>query len=862
MVFTDLVGSTAMKALLPGEDIHAKNQQYFDTILTPHRLRVETNLDAFGGRVVKTEGDAYFLVFESAARAAQFLARMQQSHHDDPIAAPNGPLQVTCGLHSGSPLRDGNDFIGQEVDYAARIAALSSPGQIVVSETAAAIIRDSQIEGLALYLHGERDLKGIGRAPVYELLYGGRDPQPLKVASLAPHNLPSPSTPFIGRETEVAGWLELLREPQTRVLTLTGFGGLGKTRAALKIAELCAHEYAQEFPNGVWWIELDEARSAEAMIQRIASDLNFYVQAPPSAREQVLNYLHGQKVLLVLDNTEQIEGAEAVVRSLLEASPHLKCLITTRRALQIQAERRAEVRPLQPSEAHELFVERAQARKDDFVITPENVADIAELCQRLEGIPLAIELAAARIAVLAPRQIIERLDKRFQLLQTRAPDLPPRQRALRGAIDWSYELLPEEDRGLFAKLAVFAHGFTLNDAEAVTDDFDALEGVMELRRHSLLRDETVAATQKTRYLMLEAVRDYATEKLEELGEEGRQVRERHAWYFEGLAAAHIEKLRTPDEGLALRELESAFENLRAAADWARSEGRHELCARLCLVLGMYLQKRGFTSEAVRRIEIGLEVVGEVGAGQLMAQLFNERAGLHLDEREPTAARELAEGALALFQSVQDGRGQAQAHNLLGLAALDEAEWQAARAELEIARQLFGQADDQPGVAAALTNLGVAEYSDPAGNREQAAARWKETLQLRHQLGDARGIAEASNNLGALALDNGDLESAQRLQSDALEQEQALRHIFGVARSLYNLGEVALLRGDVTRSARLSAAAACLFGKVESTHQSAAREQIEAACAHLEYSGPTADAMPAEMSLWSLDELIAWANGAN
>ena len=866
LVFTDLVNSTALKDQLPGGDITARNHAYFDTILTPHRQRVEAGLAVYGGRVVKTEGDAYFLDFSTPTQAVGWAVEVQASHLQNPISTPLGPLQVKIGMHTGAPLRDGSDYIGHEVDCAARVAALATGGQIVLSEVTAGMVRESHITDIALYAHGERELKGIGRVPVYEVLHAAHPAsQPLKEPPSS-NNLPAPATAFVGRAAQITAWGELLRQrdslgaPALRLLTLIGFGGMGKTRSALQLATLCAEEFSAEFPNGVYWIELAEARTKDAMLQRIAHDLNFYMQTPPSAREQIFNYLHKQHLLLVLDNTEQIPDAGEIVKELLDAAPRLQCLVTTRRALGLLAERLVEVPPLPDAEAQQLFVERARARKADFSLTPDNAADVAELCRRLEGVPLALELAASRIAMSAPREILNRLDQRFRILQTRAPDLPARQRALRGAIDWSYELLGDEDKSLFAQLAAFARGFTADDAEIVCDVFDGFEGLHELQSHSFLSSETDAVTQETRFRMLEAVRDYAAEKLLELPDEGKDVRLRHAEHFLGLTRTCIGKLRTPGEGVALQQLAAAFDNVVAALDWAQRANEYQLCAELALAAGTFLERRGFYREAVRRIQMGLDAVAHLlpQQAQLPAELWRERAGLHLDESEPADARRAAQEALARFEQLDDRRGQAYCLNLLGLAARDEKDFVAARENMTKALQEFEQAGDAVGIATARTNLGAIEYDDPAGSRAAAAQHWQEALRLRCRQGDKRGIAETSNNLGVSAHEQGALDEAWRYYEEALRFEQELGHVFGVGRSLFNIGEVAELKGDVNRACRLFAAAESLFDKVGSPYQPHAASSLQNVAARLNSDVASMIALRQMVQDKSLDELVTWA----
>jgi predicted ATPase len=587
--------------------------------------------------------------------------------------------------------------------------------------------------------------------------------------------------------------------------------------------------------------------------------LNFYIQTPPTAREQVLNFLRNQRSLLVLDNTEQIPKAASVVQALLGAAPDLKCLVTTRRALQLRGERQVEVPPMPLETACQLFVARAQERRTDFELTPENTADVIELCRRLEGVPLALELAASRIGLSSPREILQRLDQRFRLLQTRSPDLPDRQRALRGTIDWSYELLGEEDRTLFAELAAFARGFTAEAAEAVCDAFDVFDGLQELQSQSLLRAEMDAATQQTHFLMLEAVREYAAEKLQELPDQGHEVRLRHAQYFLRFAQERLAKLRTFKEMEALRELTAGFDNVVAAMDWAQSGGEAELCAQLALVIAHYLARAGFQNEAARRLDIGQDALRRLPAApaHLRAELLRERAGLHHDAMEAAATRQCATEALALFEELGERQGMANCHNLLALAGRDDKDFAAAREHLDLALQAFEQLNDQSGMARVHTNFGVVCLEDPDGSEDKATEHLQRALSLCSQSGDRRGHAEVSNNLGLLAWQQGDMETAWRYYSESLAIEQELGHVFGAGRSLFNLGEVAEAQEKWQQAVRSFAAAEVLFTKVGSPYLPYAIESLESVAGRQEMDAEAQAALRHLSREKTLDELIEW-----
>ncbi|HLK57136.1 MAG TPA: tetratricopeptide repeat protein [Chthonomonadaceae bacterium] len=651
-------------------------------------------------------------------------------------------------------------------------------------------------------------------------------PPAAEVLSVAPSeplgNLPIPMTPFIGREAELTEWRNLLLSPKTRVLTLLGFGGMGKTRSALELAGRCE----QAFPQGVWWFELEEAHTGAEMLQRIALDLGVSLKPQPSVKEQLIAHLHDRQALLALDNTEQIPDAGVALNPLVQAAPHIKWLVTSRRALEIAAEQVIEIPPLSQEEAEALFIERVQARQAAFERTEENTADIAELCRRLEGMPLAIELAASRGVAMTPRDILNRLDEWFRLLQTRAPHLPPRQRALNGAIEWSHNLLTDEDKELFAELAVFSNGFTLEAAEAICDVLDVFEGVQELRKHSFLRTQTHTTTQQMRFLMLELVREYAEQKLSH-----DEVRRRHAEFFLTFAEQRAVKLRTCEEAQALDALSMERDNLRSALHWAQQSGQHQLCARLAHALGPPLYSLGLWTDASACFESGLQAAERLGSEglSLRAALNNDMARLALDRGDREAVRRHSEAALALYREQQAPEGVADSLNLLGLLAMEVGEREKAQAHFEEALTLWPETAPK-GRADALHNLAflAARRNDLDG----AERLYEQSLRYRRAAGDARGEAETLGNLGAMAYTAGDPSTARQLYIESLNLRRALRDRHGIGLMLYNLGEVAEAAKDGQQAVALYAHAERILRELQSAYAAIPTQALERLAAAL------------------------------
>jgi predicted ATPase len=842
------------------------------------------------------------LAFERATSAVYFAIELQRELLEADWPAATGAPRVRIGVHTGEPFRGYDaggrpDYFGPMVNRAARIADAGHGGQILLSSATRDIAGGALSTDVQTVDLGFHRLRGI-EAP--EQIFEVRHPDlfdaktgaprvfpPLRTSDALRSNLPIYSTSFIGRNRELPELCEMLNQPDTRLLTIIGFGGMGKTRLTLQLAERCS----SGFSDGAWWVALDEVWDSEAMIARIAYHVGLQIQPQPSLKEQLLAFLKPRNLLLVLDNVEQVEGAAQVIAEILKNAPHIKCVVTSRRALDLQVERVREVLPLPPGDATSLFVDRACAQMQ-FQLTGDNADDVNELCRRMEGIPLAIELAASRATTLSPREILRRLDERVQVLQSNSPDLPDRQRALHAAMDWSHSLLAPAEQDLFAQLSVFTGGFSLDDAEAVcseaarTWDVEAandestpgttapphhhatsiLEGVARLRAHSLLRSEIVPQTQQTRYFMLEALRNYAHEKLQQRSEDAHEIASRHAAYFLQFAQERVALLRGPSATRAIAELEASYDNIRTATDWSGLHHHPVEHVRLCLALGTFLQCRGFGHEALRRLQTGHKQLQKLAEhpelhaalapreySRLEGALRREIAGAHLDHFQWQQAREEATRAREKFETAGDARGTAQAVNLLGLCDKAEGDYDAAREKFADAKQMFIAQGDRIGEAMALNNLGIVEFSDQNGDLQKADDYWQQALKIHRDLNDQRGVAQVLTNLGALAQEQNKAEAAWSSFIEALRWERELRHAVGVARTLSNLGEIAEMKEEFARAQRLYLAAQFLFKQVGSPYEQYVTGLLERLDRPL---AETEDA--AHLREKSLDDLVRWA----
>jgi predicted ATPase len=607
-LFTDVEGSTKL--------LHELGAEAYAEALAEHRRVIREAVAAHGGFEVDTQGDAFFVAFPTApgALAAALAARDALS------------IRVRMGLHSGTPLVTEEGYVGPDVHRAARIAAAGHGGQILVSASTAALV-DEPLHDLGP--HRLKDLSAPER--IYQL--GDDDFPPLK--SLHQTNLPVPATPFVGRERELPEVLRLLSRDDVRLLTLTGPGGTGKTRLAAQAAGMLADRYS----DGVWWVPLAPLRDSELVLATASQTLG--------AKNGVAEHIGDRSMLLLFDNFEQVVGAATEVAQLRTSCPNLDLLVTSREPLHVTGEQEYPVPPLVHEEGVGLFLARARAITPDF--EPDD--SVAEICRRLDDLPLALELAAARVKALTTRQILERLEQRLPLLTGGARDLPERQRTLRATIEWSYQLLNQEEQRLFRQLGVFSGGCTFEAAEQVAGaSLDALESLID---KSLLRQRD------ERYWMLETIREFAAEQLEE------ETRRRHAEHFLALAE-EAEPHLTGDPGEWLRRLEAEHDNLRAALDWFQQRSDADGAQRLTGALFPFWYQRGHFAEGRRRVEEALLLDDARTAARGKALLCATVMAVSTDNLD--AAQERLDEASDLNRELGNEWGMAYARYMTGMIA--------------------------------------------------------------------------------------------------------------------------------------------------------------------------------------------------
>jgi predicted ATPase/class 3 adenylate cyclase len=800
-LFTDIEGSTRLLQQL---------SEKYAVLLADHERLLREVCETNHGRVVDIHGDSFFVAFSRALDAIHAVVQSQRALTDH--SWPDGvSVRVRMGLHTGEPQINALGYMGIDVHRAARISAVAYGGQVVLSQTTHDLVQSELPEGVTFRDLGEHRLKDL-RQPkrLYQLVIPGLpfDFPPLKSLNVSSNNLPIQLTSFIGREKEIAEVRQSISEH--RLVTLTGPGGSGKTRLALQVAS----EMIEHFHDGVFFVALAPIMDPKLVSSTIAQSLGIPEAAGRSITDSIKDYLQSKSLLLLLDNFEQVIPAAPLVAELLVACSGLKILVTSREGLRVSGEHEYFVPPLPlpnltqlPSveslaqyAAVELFLQRARSVKPDFRITPDTAPVVAEICYRLDGLPLAIELAAARIKLLPPRAMLTRLGNRLEFLTGGARELPARQQTLRNAIAWSYDLLDENEQKLFRQLSVFVGGCTLDAIEAVSGDPQAylplLDQFGSLLDKSLLR-EVEGMSDEPRFVMLELLREFGLEQLKASGEQEITQR-RHANFFIALAEQAEIKLESVDQLEWINRMEQEHDNLRAALEWSKTaKGTGELCLRLAGSLGLFWEARGYFSEGRERLSAILSTDVARGRTAAHAKLLARAAELAYRQSDYAATVELAEESLAIYREVGDKQGIASVLIKLGNAATEAGDYETASGFLEEALTIWRELDDKHGTARALISLGWSALRP--GDYQLANERLESALAISRELEDTRSIGFELSGLGEVALRRGDYPRATQLLEESLELRRQLGSKWGVGVSLGTLGWVALREGDWKRA---------------------------------------------------------------
>ena len=851
-LFTDIEGST---------QLWEQHPEAMKDALAKHDSILREAIESSGGQIIKTTGDGIHSVFEKALDAIHATLTAQRA-----LKQPIGdlPIKVRMGLHTGDAELRADDYYGQALNRAARIMSIGHGGQILLSSLTAELAREHLPADASLLDLGEHRLRDLLRPEhIFQLAASDlpRDFPALRSLNTLPNNLPPEMTSFIGRERELAETRKLLRS--ARLLTLIGPGGTGKTRLSLQLAA----DQLTEFKDGVWLVELAALSDPAFTLSTIASVLELHEVPGIPLLKIVLDYLRGRQLLIILDNCEHlVETSAQLADQLLHACPHLKILASSREALGIAGETVFRVPSLSlpdlssqailEYEATRLFIERAAKAEPRFHVTDHNALSIAQICSRLDGIPLAIELAAARVKLFTPEQIAERLDDRFKLLTGGSRTALPRQQTLRALIDWSYQSLNETEQRALRRLAVFSGGWTFEAAEAVVGESEALDGLLGLVNKSLVNVEERDG--ESRYRFLETIRQYAMEKLLESGE-ATETRNRHLDFFLQSTRRTLQHERNSygvllDDTQWLDRMEVEHDNLRAALDWSVSS--HPIRALgLVSTVGSFWVARDYNNEARRWSRMILE------RSQSVPHIEGDRAKVYgvlgwssIGIGDHKTGRAAAEAGIELARKVADTALLGYLLSLVTLASIFQGDFPAAEKALTeaeaIARQT-GSADQLASVlttraqmafvgyrdlvrskayldealalSASLQNewatvmslFGMARVAGVMGDLNTARKNFKKSADLAKKLGNKRQMYSCYSELAHVLRENGELDEPLGIYRDLLPKWRDLGHRAAVAHELECIAYILSKKGFPQRAVTILGAAEALRKMIES-----------------------------------------------
>ena len=823
-VFTDLESSTRLWEEAP-EAMKGAIERH-DAIL---REAVEES----DGRVVKIMGDGVMAVFSSAAAGVEACLRAQQALRAEPWLG-TGPLRVRMGMHAGAALERGDDFFGPPINRAARIMAAAHGGQVLLSERAAELARAGLPNRAALRDLGEHRLKDLFQPEhIFQLVHPAlaSDFLPLRTLGYRPNNLPTQTSEFLGREAQLAAIRDLLDTAGVRLLTLTGPGGIGKTRLALQAAA----DQIDRFEDGVYFVELSAVREPDAVFEAIGRAVGLSGTSDERPLDVLKQELAARHMLLLLDNFEQVMDAVDRVADLLQQCSQLKILVTSREALSVRGEHLLAVPPLSVPDGVQLFVERAREARPGFALTDDNAAAVEEICARLDGLPLAIELAAARVKLFSPHELSDRLRSRLDLLGRGPRDLPARQRTLRSTIEWSYQLLDAEERAIFHALSVFSPT-TVEVVEEVVGRLESLQAIDVVDRLTSLVDKSLVQSVEgdgaQRLSMLETIREYAGERLEDEPGLAAAAERAHAEYFSGFAQGRRDRLYGPEREDTLAALELELGNLLtawrywvAAQDlqqlaklldglWVLHEARgwyhgavelsndllavlsavpstpdqarEEITLRTSLARGL-LALRGYTQEAEQTFMQALALSEEAGELPRRFSVLRSLATFHTYRGEFGKAAAIGQELLDLADQQDDDGLRVEGHLVVGSSVAFRGDVSTGLDHLDRAIALFDPQRHQAGPLRLGPSSGVSSHTTSAlllwlvGAPERSAARSARAVELARQLNHPFTLAYTLFHVGLLELWRRDFELVRERGDGVLEVAE--EHDYSIWRAL-------------------------------------------------------------------------------
>ena len=823
-LFSDIEGSTRLAQEQPST---------WPDLLRRHQELMRAAFVAHGGVEVGTEGDSFFAAFASAAGAVAAAADAQRALLAEPW--PEGcAIGVRIGMHTGEASVTEGTYVGVAVHRAARIGDAAHGGQVLVSGTTRALVVDRLPSGTSLLALGRHRLRDLDTTEeISQLVIEGlkADFPPIRTLDATPNNLPIQATAFFGREAEIAEVVEQLEG--ARLVTLTGPGGTGKTRLSLQVAGAVIDRY----PDGVYFVPLGQITQSELVVPAIAHEVGLPDRGGAKPMERLQSHLRDRRTLLVLDNFEQVIDAAPAVGELLSAVPTLSVLVSSRSPLHVYGEREYPVPPLHVPDPRALpplaelsqydsvalFVDRARAAVPSFAVTTENAPAVAEICFRLDGLPLAIELAAARIKLLSPEAILERLSRSTTILGGGARDLPARQQTLRGAIAWSHDMLDDGDRRIFAALSTFVGGASFDAIEAVCSDpdLDVFECLESLVDKSLIR-RSEGVDGEVRFSMLETIREFAHERLVESGR-AEELRARHAAWYLNLAERVQPQVMGAEKGRWLDLLDQEHDNLRAAIAWAIESREVETAMRLVSALWRFWQMRGRLAEGLGRATAAIAMTDAERYPECLARALDAAGGLAYWMAEGETARAHYERALAIHRRLGNRAGEAWALYSLAFTdmysgaasgnAFDPVNLARASTRMEEAVRIYREIGDRVGTAQALWGDANITWSlaPPVDSPEFEKARQNlvEALAIFEEAGDSFMTAWSSYTLAMTDVRLGALDRASLRLRDVLRVFHEAGDVSGYVLVLDALAFIALRAGDRERAARISGAVSVL-----------------------------------------------------
>src|SRR5215207_297055 len=826
-LFTDIEGSTAL---------WERDRQAMAKAVERLIGLLDAAVQAHGGIHFKTIGDAVQAAFPTAPQAVAGAVDGQRS-----LLAEDwgeiGPIQVRMALHAGEAIPDERgDYLAAPLNRLSRLLSTGYGGQILLSQTVQQLTRGVLPPSVELRDLGEHRLRDLLEPErIFQVLHPDLPAQfpLLKSLENRPNNLPLQPTPFLGRDAVVPAVGSLLQRPDVRLLTLTGPGGTGKTRLALHVAA----EHLDDFADGAFFVSLASLADSRLVPSAIAEALGIREEGSQPLEARLRDSLSSKALLLILDNFEHLIEAAPMVADLLSSAPKLKILITSRVPLRLRAEQEYSVPTLEvprrkppPTaeqltqyEAVRLFIGRAQAVRADFTVSNDNAPAIAEICYRLDGLPLAIELAAARVRMLSPQAMLARLEQRLPLLTGGARDAPQRQRTLRNTIAWSYDLLEPDEQRLFRRFAVFAGGASVDAVEAVANadgDLDIFGGLERLVEHNLIRQEA-GIEAEPRFTMLQTIREFGLEQLQTVSD-AAEVRSRHATFFLELSEEAEAQRRGPDQGTWRQRLETEHDNLRAALSWL-IETDTEMALLLARLLSDFWQTRGHLREGRAWLERVL-AAGEQAPPRARMAVLNALASIAGPQGDYERVATAAEEALGYARDLGETGEAAWSLMMLGGVAFISGDYSRATVLTQEALELRRTLDQKTNVALILMNLSVIAMAQTDYGR--AGSYLDEALQLMREAGNEEVLAKVLESMGWLALKQNQYAQAALLLRESLALYVKVGARRQVAECMRGLAEVALLIGQPGQSARLHAAAEALREEVGAALEPAERAEHE------------------------------------